>query len=409
MKTIYFDKDIPRVLATKGIVAAGKRVKKANELLYGNLNAVKYAKGIPDPALPADNWVRVKNIACGLCGTDMSFFKATTGTNSALEPIPASKKTYLGHENVGVVTEVGSAVTDFKVGDRVGIRAYMAGCDNKDLPRCKYCEEGNYNFCTNYGEPARFDLKWIGAGWGDQFIAPQQQLYKIIDEINDEDACMIEPACVSIHAVLVDPPKAKEKILVMGCGTIGLGVVQAIKVVQPDCELWIMERVPTKIEFAKKLGADHVLKGDPLQAASDATGGSRVYKGMSKNNRYFFGGFDRIYDCIGGDWSNTMACRMLAARGTMVKIGHHMCAINYDETPVWWQELKLIGVDAHGMEEWEGEKMYTFDLVQKWIKEGKYSVKGFVTNHFKLDDYKDAMQLALANPPDVIKIVLDCE
>ena len=147
MKTIYFDKDIPRVLATKGIVAAGKKVKKANELLYGNLNAVKFAVDIPDPALPANNWVRVKNIACGLCGTDMSFFKATTGTNSALEPIPASKKTYLGHENVGVVTEVGSAVKEFKVGDRVGIRAYMAGCDNKDLPRCKYCEEGNYNFC----------------------------------------------------------------------------------------------------------------------------------------------------------------------------------------------------------------------------------------------------------------------
>ncbi|MDO5426935.1 MAG: hypothetical protein Q4F54_04515 [Coriobacteriia bacterium] len=53
--------------------------------------------------------------------------------------------------------------------------------------------------------------------------------------------------------------------------------------------------------------------------------------------------------------------------------------------------------------------MYTFDLVQKWIKEGKYSVKGFVTNHFKLDDYKEAMKLALLNPPDVIKIVLDCE
>lgn len=162
---------------------------------------------------------------------------------------------------------------------------------------------------------------------------------------------MIEPACVSVHAVLVDHPKPKEKILVMGCGTIGLGVVQAIKVVQPDCEVWIMERVPTKIDFAMKLGADHVLKGDPLEATAKATGGSEVYKGMSEKNRYFFGGFDRVYDCIGGDWSNTTAVRLLAARGKMIKIGHHMCAITYDESPVWWQELKLIGVDAHGMEE----------------------------------------------------------
>lgn len=409
MKTIYFDKDIPRILATKGVVAVSKKVKKASRLLYTDLSAVKFARDIPDPALPADNWVRVKNIACGLCGTDMSFFKATTGTGSAFEPIPSSKKTYLGHENIGRIVEIGSGVTDFRVGDRVGIRAYMSGCDNKDLPRCKYCEEGNYNLCLNYGAKPRFDLEWVGAGWGDTFIAPQQQLYHIYDEITDEQAPMIEPACVSIHAVLRDKPKAGEKILVMGCGTIGLGVVQAVKVIQPDCEIWILERVQSKIDFAMKLGADHVLKGDPLKAASDATGGSEVYQGMSEKNRYFFGGFDRVYDCIGGDWSNTMACRLLAPRGTMMKIGHHMCPITYDESPVWWQELTLIGVDAHGIEEWEGRKLYTFDLVQEWTRDGKYSVEGFVTNHFRLEDYKTAMELAIRNPPDVVKIVIDCE
>jgi len=409
MKTIYFDKDIPRVVSVKAIVAAGKKCKSANKLLYTGINAVKYAKDIPDPELPADNWVRVKNIACGLCGTDMSFFKATTGTNSAFEPIPSSKKTYLGHENVGEVIEVGSAVKDFKIGDRVGIRAYMSGCDTKDLPRCKYCEEGNYNLCLNYGAKPRFDLEWTGAGWGDTFIAPEQQLYKIFDEISNEDACMIEPSCVSLHAVLRDRPKKGEKILVMGCGTIGLGIVQSIKLVQPDCELWIMERVPSKIEFAMKLGADHVLKGDPLKAASEACGGSEVFQGMSEKNRYFFGGFDRVYDCIGGDWSNTMGCRLLAPKGTLMKIGHHMCPITYDESPVWWQELTLIGVDAHGIEEWEGRNLYTFDLIQELMRDGKYSVEGFVTNHFKLDDYKEAMKLALLNPPNVIKIVIDCE
>jgi len=409
MKTIYFDKDIPRVLATKGIAKVGKKYKKANQLLESGLNAVKFAEGIPDPALPADNWVRVRNIACGLCGTDVSFFKATTGMDSAFEPIPASKKTYLGHENVGEVIEVGKAVKDFKVGDRVGIRAYMAGCDTKDLPRCKYCERGDYNLCLNYGAKPRFDLEWTGAGWGDQFIAPEQQLYKIRDEINDEDACMIEPTCVSVHAVLRDEPKAGENILVMGCGTIGLGVVQAIKIVQPDCKVWIMERVPSKIEFAMKLGADEVLKGDPLNATAQALGGSEVFKGMSEKNRMFFGGFDRIYDCIGGDWSNTTACRLLAPRGILMKIGHHMCPIKYDESPVWWQELTLIGVDAHGIETYGGKTQYTFDLVQDWMASGKYKVDGFVTHHFKLEEYKEALSLALKNPPELVKIVIDCK
>ena len=76
----------------------------------------------------------------------------------------------------------------------------------------------------------------------------------------------------------------------MGCGAIGLGVVQAIKIVQPDCEVWVLERVPSRQEFAKKLGADHVLSGEIYEATSKATGGSPVYTGMG-GNRYFFGGF----------------------------------------------------------------------------------------------------------------------
>lgn len=405
MKTIYFDKDIPRVLATK----AAARFKATRGLLFTGINAVKFRKDIPEPPLPADNWVRVQNIACGVCGTDVSFFKATTGTNSALEPIPASRKTYLGHENVGRVVEVGSAVTAFKVGDRVGIRAYMAGCDTKDLPRCPRCEEGNYNLCLNYGAKPRFDLAWTGAGWSDRFIAPQQQLYRIYDELTDEQAVMIEPTCVAAHSVLMSRPKPKEKVLVMGCGVIGLGIVQALRLIAPDCEIWVMSRTREKLDFALRLGADHVLDGDALEAASCATGGSEVYQGMSRRNRFFFGGFDRVYDCIGGNWANTLGVRLLAGRGVFVKVGHHMNTVAYDETPVWWQEITMIGIDAHGMEEWEGRKLYTFDLVQEWIRDGKLSVDGFVTHHFPLEDYKKAFRLAMDNPAGVFKIVLDCE
>ena len=146
-----------------------------------------------------------------------------------------------------------------------------------------------------------------------------------------------------------------------------------------------------------------------LTTKTAATGGSEVYQGMSRKNRYFFGGFDRVYDCIGGNRANTLGVRLLAARGTFVKVGHHMNAVRYDETPVWWQELTMIGIDAHGMEEWEGRKLYTFDLVQEWIRDGKYSVDGFVTHRFPLEKYKDALRLALCNPPGVFKIVLTCE
>ena len=151
-----------------------------------------------------------------------------------------------------------------------------------------------------------------------------------------------------------------------------------------------------------------MLEGDPYEATAKATGGSRVYTGM-QGNKYFFGGFDRIYDCIGGNWSNHTGLRLLKAKGTFVKIGHHMNAITFDESPVWWQELNLVGVDAHGMEHWQGRDLYTFDLAQEWIRDGIYSVEGFVTHHFKLSQYKEALRLAIQNPPDVVKIVIDCQ
>lgn len=403
MKVVYFDKDIPRILATKAAA------KMAKSLLFTGINPVKYKKNLPNTPLPAQDWVRVRNIACGLCGTDVSFFTATTGTDSALEPIPGTKHTYLGHENVGVVTEIGEEVTEFKLGDRVAIRAYMSGCDTKGLKeRCHYCEAGDYNFCLNYGTPSPYGELVTGAGWSDSFIYPARGLARIYDELTDEQAVMLEPSCVSVHSVLCAPPKKSEKILVMGAGSIGLGIVQAIKIVEPDCELYIMERVKSKQDFALRLGADHVLEGDPYAATAKATGGSQVFVGM-RGNKYFFGGFDRIYDCIGGDWSNHTAVRLLRARGTLVKIGHHMRAVRFDETPIWWQELKLVGVDAHGMEEWQGRRLYTFDLVQEWIRDGIYSVEGFVTHYFKLDDYKAALKLALENPPDVVKIAIDCQ
>lgn len=403
MKALYFDKDIPRVLATK---AASKSIKK---LLFTGLNAVKF-KDFPDPPLPAGDWVRVKNTACGLCGTDVSFFKATTGTSSAFEPIPVSKKTFLGHENIGVVTEVGKDTKYLKVGDRVGIRAYMSGCDTKGIqPRCTYCESGDYNFCLNYGAPSPYPtLENTGAGLSDSFIYPELGLAKIYPELNDDQAVMLEPSCVSIHAALRVVPASGDKVLIMGCGTIGLGLVQALKIVQPACEIWVMDKVKSKQEFALKLGADHVLKGNPYVATSSATGGSPVYTGMRKN-QYFFGGFDKVYDCIGGNWANTTGLRLLRARGTFVKIGHHMCEITFDESPIWWQELEVVGVDAHGFESWEGRELYTFDLTQEWIRDGIYKTEGFITHRFPLSEYKQAMKLALENPENLIKIVIDCQ
>jgi threonine dehydrogenase-like Zn-dependent dehydrogenase len=406
MKTLYFEKNIPAILFAK--FAA----KSANWLLFSGPNAVVYKENLPDPPLPGPKWLKIRNIQTGVCGTDLSFFKATTDTDCALEPMPASDITFMGHETVGVVEEIGPKVSKFKVGDKVTLREYMPCCGNKGIGAdegtgepCHFCQEGNYCLCENYGEKPPKPLPMTGAGFGDYYLAPEQQLSLIDPALSDDQACMIEPTAVSLHAVLRAPPEKGEKVMVLGCGTIGLGIVQCLKIVQPDCEVWVMEKVKEKQDFALRIGADHVLAGNPYKATVEATG-AKIYTGF-RGNTMLMGGFDRIYDCVGGSWSNSTCLRLLRARGTLVKIGHHMQAIRMEETPVWWQEITLVGIDAHGMEDWHGKKMYTFDVVQELMKEGKYDITGFISHRFTVPEYKKAFKLMMENPPDLVKIVLE--
>ncbi|HBR01169.1 MAG TPA: hypothetical protein DD738_00990, partial [Ruminiclostridium sp.] len=74
-----------------------------------------------------------------------------------------------------------------------------------------------------------------------------------------------------------------------GAGTIGLGIIQFLKILQPECTIYVMERIPEKQQFALRLGAREILKGDPYTAVARAAGG-KVYNGMMKN-RMLMGGF----------------------------------------------------------------------------------------------------------------------
>lgn len=399
MKTIYFEGKISKVAIIKVLTAFSKKG------YHSRLSPIRYKK-FPDPKLPADNWVRVKNIETGICGSDMTFYKCAQGPSTAFLPIPCSKITYLGHETVGEVVEVGSAVKKFKVGDRVCMNKYMACCDLKGYSedeQCEMCKAGNYADCENYGEPNKYNIH-AGAGMGDSYLAPEGQLLSV-DGLSDDDAVLIEPFSVSLHAVLKRVPKENEKVLVIGAGMIGLNVIQFAKLLQPKCKIYVMENNPNKHEFAKKLGADVILTGEPYEAVAKATNAKIYGKGK---NRMILGGFDVIYDSVGKGTLFNDTLRWLRAQGTLVKIGYQMTKTKFDETPLWWQGLEIIGVDSHGMENYNGKKVSTFEIVKDMMLKKQLITDGFITHRFKLDDYKKAFKLLIENPRNTIKVVLDC-
>lgn len=400
MKTIYFEGKIGKIALIKVLSKFSKGA------YHSKLSPIRYKK-FKDEELPAENWVRVKNIQTGICGSDMTFYKCAQGPSTAFLPIPCSEVTYLGHETVGEVIEIGSKVKNFKVGDRVTMHKYLACCELKGYEEdelCDMCTQGNYADCANYGETNKYNIH-AGAGMGDTYLAPESQLMKV-DGLTDDQASLIEPFAVSLHSVLKRVPKENEKVLVIGAGMIGLNVIQFAKILEPNCKIYVMENNPNKHEFAKKLGADEILRGETYDAVAKATGAKIYGKGK---NRMIIGGFDVIYDCVSKGTLFNDTLRWLRAQGTLVKIGYQMTKTKFDETPIWWQGLNIIGSDSHGMEDYNGKKVTTFEIVKEMMLDGKLITDGFITHRFKLDDYKKAFKLLIKNPRATIKVMLDCK
>lgn len=397
MRSLYFEVNVARILATRML----SRVFPSAPLTA--VSPVRFGE-LPDAPLPGPDWVRVSTSLAGICGSDVALFFVQASPAISLAALPGVPRAFLGHEVVGRVLETGPAVQDLSSGDRVALKIFLPCCSTRGIePQCAACREGNYTLCENFSEGAVVEN--TGAGFSDRFLAHRSQLVQVPPEIPDEAAVLIEPVAVSLHAVLRRPPAPGENVLVIGAGTIGLNVVQSAKAVEPAARIFVLEPQSFKQAWALRLGADEAIQGDPYEGIRRATG-ARLYKG-ALGNRVLLGGFDLVYDCVGHSDTLHHGLRWLRARGDYVMVGNQLWPATFDQTPLWHQELRLIGVNAHGCESWQGAKVSTFDLAMDFLRAGKIRLDGFITHRFPLDQYRQAFRLARRGGEGVIKIAFD--
>jgi threonine dehydrogenase-like Zn-dependent dehydrogenase len=122
-------------------------------------------------------------------------------------------------------------------------------------------------------------------------------------------------------------------------------------------------------------------------------------------NHIMLGGFDLIYDCVGYSRTIHDSLRWLKARGDYVMIGNQLSPVSFDQTPLWNQELTMMGINAHGMEEYGGRRTSSFALAVEMVQSGKIRLDGLVTHRFPLSAYQDAFRLMKTKSEDVIKAV----
>src|SRR5438270_6819554 len=196
-------------------------------------------QNLPRQSLPAANWVRVRNRLAGVCGSDLHLIYGDGDFRIAPAAITSERFSYPGHEVVGEVIEVGDEVQQLQVGDRVvlqhGPNCVTAGVE----PICHSCATGNFALCERTDLPGP---KPFGGGWSEEMLVHEQQLFRVPPDMTDEQAVLLEPSSVAVHAALRRLPQPDEHILIIGAGTIGLLTLQAVHALSPQTRISVLAR-----------------------------------------------------------------------------------------------------------------------------------------------------------------------
>jgi len=387
MQTMYLEISAPTFLLTRFLAHLSGKA-------YFGPTAPLRMVSLPDPPLPAPGWVRVQNHMCGICGSDLHQIFLDAGLDVAPAALPSHRRTYLGHEMVGEIVEASEAVAGFAVGDRVVRWGRGDDCVARGrVPLCPACARGQRVLCEHASEPMTHPP--IGGGFGDSFITPASVLLPVPDGLTDEQAIFAEPAAVAIHVAWRRPPRQGEQVLVLGCGTIGFLLIQVLRLLQPACTVSAIAQFPWQAELARDFGAQHVfLVSEDNDAQIAQLTGARLYAGR-RGNRMLLGGFDLIFDVVGIASTLNHALRWARAGGTVVLVGVNLHRMALDVTPVWYQEVNLIGAVGHGMVVWQDKAISSFELAMQWMLVGRLRVEPLLTHRFHLSDYRQAFVTAL--------------
>lgn len=213
--------------------------------------------------------VLVSVAAAGVCAGDMYFY---LGKNPY-----ATYPQICGHEIAGVVAEVGKDVTGLEPGMAVVVEPFL-GCG-----RCYPCRVGKPNCCQN--------LEIIGVhrpgGFADLVVAPVTHVHRVPPELDLFQASFAEPVAIGVQAVRRGEVQAGEDVLILGCGPIGLALIEVVKALgaTPLATDVLPERLATAQQFgAETLPADDQLlerviartNGEGMPVVIEATGNPRA-------------------------------------------------------------------------------------------------------------------------------------
>jgi L-iditol 2-dehydrogenase len=271
---------------------------------------------VPEPFL-GPNDVRIRVRACGICGSDVQGMGGQASRR--IPPI------IMGHEAAGVVEEVGAAVSDWRIGDRVTFDStvYCGTCD--------FCRRGMINLCDNRRvvgvSTAAFRFRGAMAEY---VVVPQHIVHRLPESLAFVKAALAEPLSVALHAVQRAQVSINDTAVVIGVGPIGLLITQCLRLA--GCgRIVAVDTRPYRLATATKMGADEAL----LAGQDDV-----VTKVMHSSNHH---GADVVIEAVGSAAATRQGLLCLRKGGTLVVLGSYLQDTQIPLLEVVLRQLSLNG------------------------------------------------------------------
>lgn len=327
-------------------------------------NAIVKVEEVEEPVV-GNTDVKIKVAACGICGSDIP---RVLDNKAHFYPIT------LGHEFSGIVTEVGKDVSGINIGDSV------AGVPLLPCMDCADCNNGNYSLCKNYS----FIGSRLNGAMAEYVVVPQGNVIKLPKSMNLEDAAMIEPLSVVLHAFKQNRHQENRTVAILGMGTIGALATQVAKCYGAE-KIAVVVRNNKYDILVRKIGVDTIINTsnkDWLQQVKNIT-----------DNR----GFDMVYETAGAIQTMQQAFEIAANKAHICFVGTPKKEITFSNQ--MWEllnrkEFWLTGSWMSYSKEFPGDE---WRVAVELIKDG--SVKIFtemINEKVRLtdssnvfDDYKD--------------------
>ena len=320
---------------------------------------------VPEPG-PDQVLIKIKQI--GVCGSDIHVWHGTHPYTS----YPVTQ----GHEVSGEIVALGEYVKEFEIGQKVTIEPQVF------CGRCYPCLHGKYNLCEK--------LKVMGfqttGTASEYFAADASKVTPLPDNMSFPEGAMIEPLAVTIHAAKRFPGVSGAKCVVLGCGPIGILLIQSLKAFGA-AQILATDISDQRLALAGSLGADFTVntkETDFAEALTEAFGPDKA---------------DVMYDCAGTDITMDQAIQNARKGSTIILVAVFGKRASVDLAKLNDSELDLNTSMMYRHEDY-------VDAL-RFVSEGKIRLAPLMSKHFAFRDYADAYQYIDANREATMKVLID--